>query len=36
MPREKAVLLFVFFDQLFKLARIVTGFELVVLEWIFG
>ena len=30
------MLLFVFFDQLFKLARIVTGFELLVLEWIFG
>jgi len=30
------MLLFVFFDQLFKLARIVTSSELLVLEWIFG
>ena len=30
------MLLFVFFNQLFKLAHIITSFELTVLEWIFG
>ena len=30
------MLLFVFFERLFRLATIVTSFELVVLEWIFG
>ena len=28
------MLLFVFFNKLFELARIITGFELVVLEWL--
>ena len=30
------MLLFVFFNQLFTIARIVTGFELTVLQWLFG